>query len=178
MCHTFAAIINLITTNKSKMKNKGLIFGIAGVVVGILLTFTVIYFSAQSIMLTEKQVNMSFAEADTLFQKTTIDKGWKIATIHDLQATMKKYGKDVKSVKVYELCHPDHAYKVLSKDNERIVSSLMPCRVSIYEKSNGKVYVSWMNTGLMGSLMEGVVPEVMNDASRESEEIIEVLLAR
>jgi uncharacterized protein (DUF302 family) len=160
------------------MSKKALIFGFSGILAGILLSFTIIYFSAQGIMLKEKSVNLSFAEADSLFQKTTIEKGWKIATIHDLQATMKKFDKDVKSVKVYELCHPEHAYKILSQDAERIVSSLMPCRISIYEKSDGKVYVSWMNTGLMGSVMEGVVPEVMSDASRESKEIIDVLLAK
>jgi uncharacterized protein (DUF302 family) len=160
------------------MNTKYFTFGLAGVFAGILLTFAIIYVSAQGVMMKEKQVNLSFAEADTLFRKATIDKGWKLATTHDLQATMKKFGKDVKSVNVYEICHPEHAYKVLSQDAERIVSSMMPCRVSIYEKSDGKVYVSWMNTGLMGSLMDGVVPEVMSDASRESKEIIDVLLAR
>lgn len=160
------------------MNTKNLIYLLTGILVGVLLTFTIIYFSAQGIMMKEKPVNMSFAEADTLFQETIIEKGWKLVTIHDLQATMIKFGKDVKSIKVYEICHPDHAYKILSKDDERIVSSLMPCRVSIYEKSNGKVYVSWMNTGLMGSLMKGIVPEVMSDASRESVEIINVLLSK
>jgi uncharacterized protein (DUF302 family) len=160
------------------MNKKNLIYLSGGVLSGVLLVFVIIYFSAQEIMMKEKQLNISFAEADILFQQTTTAKGWKLATTHDLQATMKKFGKDVKSINVYEICHPEHAYKILSKDAERIVSSMMPCRVSIYEKSNGKVYISWMNTGLMGSLMKGVVPEVMSDASRESEEIINVLLSK
>jgi len=160
------------------MNKKNLIYLSSAFLGGVLLVFAIIYFSAQGIMMKEKQLNISFAEADTLFQQTTIAKGWKVVTVHDMQATMKKNGKDVKSIKVYELCHPEHAYKVLSQDAERIVSSLMPCRVSIYEKSNGKTYVSWMNTGLLGSLMKGVVPEVMKDASRESEEIISVLLSK
>jgi uncharacterized protein (DUF302 family) len=53
---------------------------------------------------------------------------------------------------------------------------MMPCRVSIYEKSNGKVYVSWMNTGLMGGLFGGLVAEVMDDASAESLAMIQELL--
>lgn len=160
------------------MKKEKLIFMSIGVLAGVLLVFVIMYFSAQSMMLKEKHVNLSFADADTLFQKTVKEKGWKLVIVHDLQNTMKKFGKDVKSVNVYEICHPEHAYKILMRDDERIVTSLMPCRVSIYEKSDGKVYVSWMNTGLMGSLMKGVVPEVMSDASRESEEIINVLLSK
>ena len=87
------------------MNTKYLTFGLAGVFAGILLTFAIIYVSAQGIMIKEKQVNLSFVEADTLFRKTTIDKGWKLTTTHDLQATMKKFGKDVKSVNVYEICN-------------------------------------------------------------------------
>jgi len=157
---------------------KQIIFGVIGVLAGVALTLAIIYLSAQSVMMKEKQVNLTFTEAVELFEKTTLEKGWKIPAIHDLKETMNKFGKDVANVKVFELCHPDHAYKILSRDNERIVTSLMPCRISIYEKSDGKVYISWMNTALMGSMMKGVVPEVMSDASRESFEIVEVLLKK
>jgi len=160
------------------MKKSNLLFGLSGLVIGIVLVFVIMYVSAQSMMLKEEPLNLNFEDAVELFEKTTIERGWKIPTVHDLQATMTKFGKDVRKVKVFEICHPEHAYKILSKDDERIVSSLMPCRISIYEKSNGKVYVSWMNTGLMGSLMKGVVPEVMSDASRESKEIVDVMLAK
>jgi uncharacterized protein (DUF302 family) len=112
------------------------------------------------------------------YQDAVKAKGWKIPTIHDLQATMTKFGKDVKKVMVFELCHPEHAYKILSKDQERVVSSLMPCRVAIYEKSNGKVYASRMNTALMGKMMSGVIPEVMAEASRESEEMLSAILKK
>jgi uncharacterized protein (DUF302 family) len=157
---------------------KNLIYGLIGAVVGLLLTLFVIYLSAENVMMKEKDVNLSFEEAVELLKTTANAKGWSIPTVHDLQATMAKHGHQVNKVKVFELCHPGHANKVLQQDKERLVTSMMPCRVSIYEKSNGKVYVSWMNTGLMGSLMGGVVPEVMKDASRESEEIINVLLSK
>ncbi len=154
------------------------IYGLIGLLVGILITFLVLYMSAESMMMKEKQLNLNFEQAVELFESTTVSKGWSIPTVHDLQATMAKHGHKVNKVKVFELCHPEHANKVLMQDQERLVTSMMPCRVSIYEKSDGKVYVSWMNTGLMGSLMSGVVPEVMKDASRESGEIIDVLLSK
>ncbi len=160
------------------MEKKNVIFGVIGILVGIILTGIIMFSSAQSMMLKEEQLNMSFNEAAELLEKTTKDKGWKIPVVHDLQETMSNFGKDVNKAKVFELCHPDHAYKILREDDERIVSSLMPCRISIYEKSDGRVYISWMNTSLMGRMMKGVVPEVMGNASRESEEIINVLLSK
>jgi len=54
----------------------------------------------------------------------------------------------------------------------------MPCCIAVYEKTDGKTYVSWMNTGLMGKMMKGVVPGVMKVASEESEQIVKPLFSR
>lgn len=89
---------------------------------------------------------------------------------------MAKFGKEVNKVQVFELCHPDHAYKILSRDAERKVTSFMPCRVAIYEHSDKKVYVSRMNSGLMGKMMGGIIADVMTDASTESEAIISEII--
>lgn len=146
-----------------------LLSGAAG---GILLGILVIFTGAQSIMLKEIQSKYSFEESVQLFEKTTLPNGWKIPTVHDMQKTMESFGKTVNRGKVFELCHPVHAYEILSRDNERIVMSMMPCRVAIYEKSDGKTYVSLMNTRLMGSMMKGIVPKVMRAASKETEQLI------
>ena len=98
--------------------------------------------------------------------------GWKIPHVNDLQATMHKFGKEVRQVKVYEICQPDHAFKILSQDDERIVSSLMPCRVAIYEKSDGSVYVSRMNSGLLSRPMNKIIRSTMSDAAAETEQIL------
>jgi len=74
---------------------------------------------------------------------------WKLSVVHDLQETLKKNGSEVLPIKVFALCHPKYSSKILSRDEERIVSTLMPCRISVYEKSNGKTYISRMNTGVL-----------------------------
>jgi uncharacterized protein (DUF302 family) len=123
-------------------------------------------------MLKEQVSLHGFEGSVELFEESATEQGWSIPTVHDMQKTMDKFGKDVVEAKVFELCHPEHAFEILSRDKERIVMSMMPCRVAIYKKIDGKTYVSWMNTGLMGSMMKGVVPKVMKNASRESEQII------
>ncbi|MEN8115522.1 MAG: DUF302 domain-containing protein [Bacteroidota bacterium] len=156
---------------------KSLVTGIIGFVLGVVIAFGVIYKAAPGMMLLENESQYaSFEETVTKFEQSVKDHEWKIPATHDLQKTMAKYGKDVKKVKVFELCHPDHAGKILLESEERIVSSLMPCRVAIYEKHDGKVYISRMNSGMMASTMEGVIPEVMDEAAKQNEEILEAVI--
>ena len=156
---------------------KNLLTGIIGFVFGVLLTGIVIYQVAPNMMILEDESKFSsFEETVTKFEESVKKHNWKLPTTHDLQKTMAKFGKDVKAVKVFELCHPDHAGRILEKSDERIVSSLMPCRVAIYEKNDGKVYISRMNSGMMASTMDGIIPEVMEEAAAQNEEILKAIL--
>ncbi len=154
------------------MNKQSIIILVVGVVAGVLLTSLFAYRSAPGMMLKEAESKYDFEESVEVFEQTAMDMGWKIPTVHDMAETMDKNGYNVNSMKVFELCHPDHAYEILKLDEERIVSNMMPCRVSIYEKSDGKTYVSWMNTSMMGNMMGGVVAEVMGVASADSEKMI------
>jgi uncharacterized protein (DUF302 family) len=53
---------------------------------------------------------------------------------------------------------------------------LMPCRVAIYEKSNGKTYITRMDSKLMARPFGGVINEVMQTAALETEEMIRAVL--
>ncbi|MBM3404674.1 MAG: DUF302 domain-containing protein [Bacteroidetes bacterium] len=79
-------------------------------------------------------------------------------------------------IKVLELCKPAYSGKLLAQDNERDISSLMPCRISVYEKSDGKTYVSRINSGLLSNFLGGLFAEVMGQASEDMEEIIQPVL--
>ncbi len=155
---------------------KEFLFGAAGLIIGIIITMIFAYKAAPGMMLKEAQSKYDFERSVEVFQQTAIEMGWSIPTIHDLKETMNKFGYDVRNVKVFELCHPEHAILILEQDQERVVSSMMPCRVSIYEKSDGNTYVSWMNTSLMGNMMGGIVADVMGEASRESEAMISAII--
>ena len=48
---------------------------------------------------------------------------------------------------------------------------MMPCRVSVYETSDGRVVVSRMNTGLISKIFGGVVTRAMAQATAETEVI-------
>lgn len=97
---------------------------------------------------------------------------WKISVVHDLQEILHKNGKEVLPVKIIEICKPEYSGRLLEKDAERMYSPLMPCRVSIYETSDGKTYISRMNSGLMASRIGGLVDEVMSIAFDDMERIL------
>jgi len=64
-------------------------------------------------------------------------------------------------VVLINLCQAHHAYNILKEDANKIVSVMMPCTVSVYQKSDGLVYVGTMNAGLLGTMFGGTVAEVM-----------------
>ncbi|MCK5147980.1 DUF302 domain-containing protein [bacterium] len=158
------------------MKKRDILFISGGFIGGLIITLIVIAAAVPGLMMIEHTSPYDFETAVSKFEASVKAEGWSLPHVHDLKKSMAKFGHDVRNVKVFELCHPDHASKILKLDDERIVSSLMPCRVAIYEKSDGKVYVSSMNTGLMSKMMGGIVPEVMADASKASDKIISAVL--
>jgi uncharacterized protein (DUF302 family) len=157
--------------------NKKTVFStLAGILIGVILTGIIAFAAMPSVMMMEDVSPYDFDTTVELFEQSVKDQGWKIPTVHNLQATMAKFDQDVMSVKVYELCHPDHSGAILAESDERIVSALMPCRVSFYEKEDGKVYFSRMNSGLMAKTFGGLIAEVMAIASADVEIMLEPLL--
>ena len=127
-------------------------------------------------MFLENESKYKFAET---VEKLTfeIEKNtWKLSAVHDLQDTLKKFGAEVLPIKVFALCHPKHSSRILSRDDERIISSLMPCRISVYEKSDGITYISRMNTGILAKSIGGITEEVMGDSTRDDEVILSTLV--
>lgn len=97
---------------------------------------------------------------------------WRLSMVHDLQATLKKSNQDVLPIKILEICKPEYSGKLLAIDSLRIYSSLMPCRISVYQIQDGKTYVSRMNSGMMAKQIGGVVEEVMQVAFNEIETLL------
>lgn len=149
-----------------------LMIGIVSFVLGAAISLLVIYWIAPKLMLKESTSRYDFESTVSKFEAAVLAQDWKIPAVQDLQATLHKFGKTVGPVKVFEICHPDHAEKILKKSEERIVSTMMPCRVAIYEKADGKVYLSRMNSGLMARTMGGIINEVMQQAYKENEKMV------
>jgi len=128
-------------------------------------------------MFFESKSKYGFDETVQTLSDVVSGSGWKVIHLHDLQETMRKNGKQVYPVTVMEICNPELAYRLLSEDDQRIYSNMMPCRISVYEKEDGSTYVSRINAALMASQIGGVVHEVMSDAFEGAEKFIEKVRA-
>ena len=143
-----------------------------GVVSGMVLALLIAFFISPSLMFREDNNTKDFESTVSNLEKVIEARGWKTPVVHDLQATMLTFGKEVRSVKVLEICHPDLSYQILSQSEEKIVSSMMPCRISVYEKEDGSVWISRMNSGFLAKPMSPVIRKTMSAAAADVEEII------
>jgi uncharacterized protein (DUF302 family) len=99
-------------------------------------------------------------------------KDWQNPAVHNLQQSLAKSGKEVKPVQVVEICKPEFSGKMLERNHERIISILMPCRISVYEKENGKTYVALLN---MTEMITGLTPAVTDAVTKATEESFEIV---
>lgn len=126
-------------------------------------------------MFFESKSRFGFSETLQKLSDLIPESGWKEISVLDLQAIMKKNGKEILPVKVVELCKPDYAYRLLSDNTQRIYSNMLPCRISVYEKSDGYCYISRLNAAMMAAQLGGVTEEVMTAAYHDAEEMISKL---
>jgi uncharacterized protein (DUF302 family) len=124
----------------------------------------------------ENESKLGFTMTVDQLSEAIAAKGWKITATHDLQETMKKNGKSVLPVKVIELCNPGHAFKILGNDKYRDVSPMLPCRISVYDKADGKTYISRMNAPAFASIIGGDAEKTILEAFYDTEEILKEFL--
>lgn len=145
---------------------------IIGSIAGIIAGMGIAYLISPSLMFRENSHSRDFEATVSKLEEEIERRGWKTPMVHDLQATMKKFGKEVRKVKVLEICHPELSYEILSRNDEKIVSSMMPCRMAVYEKEDGSVWISRMNSGFMAGPMSPVIRKTMSRAAASVEAII------
>jgi uncharacterized protein (DUF302 family) len=103
-------------------------------------------------------------------------KEWQNPAVHNLQQSLAKSGKTVRPVQVIEICKPEYSGKMLEKSDERIVSVMMPCRISVYEKEDEKTYVALLNMAGMISGLSPTAVEAIKGATEESLEIVKSVI--
>jgi uncharacterized protein (DUF302 family) len=120
----------------------------------------------------EQKSRYSFEETVHILTDNAEKREWKVPFIHDLQQSLAKSGKIVRPVKVIEICKPQYSGKMLELSDERIISVMMPCRISVYEKDDGDTYVSLINAEAMSSNLPSNIAAVMKEASDDTFSIV------
>jgi uncharacterized protein (DUF302 family) len=159
--------------NKNKMKIRSIILSI--ILASGLTAAAQNSSTAGSSLMIESTSRYDFAKTMDILSKAILEKGWKITITHDLQETMKKNGKEVLPVKVIEICNPGLAFNILSKDKLRLVSPMLPCRLSVYEKADGITYISRINAPAFAGMIDADAAKTVIQAFDEAEEFVKVV---
>ncbi len=138
---------------------------IIGFILGVIVTGTTVWQIMPGMMLTERASPFGIEKTVEKITSNAEDEGWVISAIQPLHKSVKKHGgDDLPPVILINLCQANHAYNILKEDANKVISVMMPCTISVYQKSDGQVYVGTMNAGLLGTMFGGTVAEVMGGA--------------
>ena len=123
-------------------------------------------------MLFEVTTKKSLDQIDADMQAAATRHQFGILSVHDLQATMKKKGVDyAKRTLIYEVCNPHQAKKVLEANGS--ISTVLPCRISVYQTGDGFKVATLLPTALMGMFDSPELAPVAEEVEEAMKAIIE-----
>ncbi len=144
----------------------GLVCGFVG---GLVVAGLAVWLLMPGMMIITEPSAYSYGETVAQLREGISAAGWSSPGELDLNKSLAKKGVELEPrVTVVQLCKPEYARDVLLTD--RYVSCLMPCAISVWEDDSGQVYVSKMNTGLMGKLFGGNIAAVMGGKVAQDEQ--------
>lgn len=127
-------------------------------------------------MMLESESKYDFDETVELFEQNVAEAGWSVVGVYDYKEILADKGYDILDIKIIAVCSGEYSAAILEHDDERMVSPLMPCTISIYEKSDGTTYISRLNSGEVAAPFGGVIAETMETVAEETEAMIADLI--
>lgn len=122
-------------------------------------------------MLYEVQSEKPIDQVCRDLEKATANHKFGVMTIHNLRETMKKKGVEFdRECRIFEICNPQQAKKVLEK-NMRI-STALPCRISVFTE-DGKVKLTTLKPTVLISHFN--TPELRSVAEEVENTIILIM---
>jgi uncharacterized protein (DUF302 family) len=129
---------------------------------GLVCALTIVKIIAAKVMIKEFPSAHSLPETVDKVVEAAEKQGWVISDTKQLHDSVKKNGGgDLPPITLINICQANHAFSILKHDMNKMMSVMMPCTISVYEKSDGRVFVSTLNAGLLARVYGGVIAEVM-----------------
>lgn len=150
---------------------------LGGAVIGGLLVFLIFWNQMPSQMVSVHASPYDLDSTVSHIERRVMEAGWKMPKVYDLQKSLAEEGYAVPGIRVFSICNPHHANRLLGKSPTRFVSAMMPCRIAVYEHQ-GKTHVATMNVELLSSMFGGEIESVMADVAMEQEEMLRQVLAK
>lgn len=156
------------------IRGKVLLGFVIGVLTGVLAAGAAGWLLMPSLMLSTHPSPYDVEETCLRLHRSIEANGWNCPAVRDMNQAMAQQGVEMDApVRIVELCNATYAKEVLRTNPE--MSTMMPCAFGVYRK-DGRVYVTGLNTGLMGNMFGGNVAAVMGDrVAADEQKILECL---
>lgn len=106
-----------------------------------------------SAMMLEKKSRLGFNETVAALQEAAKKRGWEVGPVMDMQEAMLKAGnKGAKPFKMLTMCKKDLAESLVKAQAAQKAMPFAPCRMSVFEGNDGKVYIAKPNTEFMAQM--------------------------
>lgn len=148
---------------------------IGGFVAGIVFTGLLAYNLMDSLMFREVPSPFGVEETVARIQQNiqNVGNGWALSGLRNPGKAVEAAGGTTLPVMMVEACSTKYSGPILKDDTVRFLSILMPCKVSVYKKNDGKTYIGLMNAGLMGKMFGPMVGEIMGHVAEDQAKFIQ-----
>lgn len=149
---------------------------LGGLVAGLVLTGVLAWNLAGSLMFNEQVSPFGLEETVARVQHNIVDtgNGWALSGLRNPARAVQTDGGNVLPVMMVEACSTKYSGPILKDDSVRFLSILMPCKVTIYKKNDGKVYIGTMNAGLMGQMFGPLVGDIMSKVAADQKKFLDM----
>jgi uncharacterized protein (DUF302 family) len=151
---------------------------IGGIVIGLALGLAGAWFAAMNmaggLMFQERVSPFTMEETVARIQHNiqAAGNGWALFGLRYPARPVEAEGGNVLPVMLIEACSVKYSGPILKEDSVRFLSLLMPCKIGVYKKSDGKVYIGIMNAGLIGRFFGSLVGNTMADVVKDQESFL------
>ena len=133
------------------------------------------FYSLPGLMIKEIPSPYSFDETLEKIEANAKAAGWKVPKTWkvNFQKNLLKVVKiDIGPNKLIKMCEPKAAADILIHDELKRLSVMMPCTIGVYEKSDGKTYITIMNMKILGLLFGDVVNDIITELAPQMEKMV------
>ncbi len=109
-----------------------------------------------------------FDETVAAVEAKSVEKGFKVLTVHDVKATLESKGFTREPMKIVEICNAKYVDQVLAKEVKTVL--MLPCPIAIYVQ-NGKTIVSTLRPRVLADFYPSA------DLSKIAAEVDDIVLS-
>jgi len=124
-------------------------------------------------MMSKQKSRLGYRETIAALQDAGRKRGWEIGPAVDMQDAMLKAGqKNAKPFTMLTLCRKDLAENLLKAQMASRAMPFVPCRMSVFEGGDGKVYIAKPNTDMMAQMAAPAFAPLLKQFAEEEKAVL------